>query len=413
MTPADKTYDTIIVGAGLSGLTAASLLNGYDILVLEKENRVGGRVFTIEVNGITCEAGSKFGYDKSYLPFEFKSSEYIPESGKIGLYINDKVITADTVQECLQKAGFNNCAALLQKYCTTGLGDIKTIPEDLLRLLNSFFKVIHPGEIQDYLPVRACDSLVKFETGHYDRGNGELIDELCKKIRQRLLLNAAVSKVKETGECVQVSCMIEGNETIFKTRTAIVATPPPAAQKIVDSSCRSYLDFINSLRGGMGTVLNIIFKSDVFIDFSYIVSPDLPFNTIIKSKNMDNSITIAVYFVAGQANNLAGKSGKSIFEYAIKHIKKMGIGSFNDSDIVGHASYCWDYIGPIISKESYGNWNDEFIHPSDNVALAGDYTYFNSDEKMPYGMASAVSSGIRSSELISRALKKRHSGNEQ
>ncbi len=42
--------DVIIIGAGMSGLSAALVLQdeGIDVLVLEGKNRVGGRVYTIE-----------------------------------------------------------------------------------------------------------------------------------------------------------------------------------------------------------------------------------------------------------------------------------------------------------------------------------------------------------------------------
>ena len=37
-------YDTIIVGSGLSGLNSALKLKNKNILLLEKNNRLGGRV---------------------------------------------------------------------------------------------------------------------------------------------------------------------------------------------------------------------------------------------------------------------------------------------------------------------------------------------------------------------------------
>ena len=45
-------YDVIIIGAGISGLSAADLLvnQGQDVLVLEARDRVGGRTWTIKVN---------------------------------------------------------------------------------------------------------------------------------------------------------------------------------------------------------------------------------------------------------------------------------------------------------------------------------------------------------------------------
>ncbi|MEO0507990.1 MAG: FAD-dependent oxidoreductase [Bacteroidota bacterium] len=48
--PAKEKYDAIVVGAGLSGLQAAILLEeaGMDVLVLEGRKRLGGRVYTLE-----------------------------------------------------------------------------------------------------------------------------------------------------------------------------------------------------------------------------------------------------------------------------------------------------------------------------------------------------------------------------
>ena len=58
-TPASPSYDAeiIILGAGLAGLHAAHLLAaaGRDVLVLEANDRVGGRIYTLPHNGAyTC-----------------------------------------------------------------------------------------------------------------------------------------------------------------------------------------------------------------------------------------------------------------------------------------------------------------------------------------------------------------------
>jgi monoamine oxidase len=53
-------YDTIVIGAGLSGLRTAMLLaeEGQRVLVLEATSRVGGRVFTLDALPGTPEAGA-------------------------------------------------------------------------------------------------------------------------------------------------------------------------------------------------------------------------------------------------------------------------------------------------------------------------------------------------------------------
>ena len=52
-----NTYDVIVVGGGPGGITCAALLakKGVKTLVLEKNDRVGGRPATVISKGFTCE----------------------------------------------------------------------------------------------------------------------------------------------------------------------------------------------------------------------------------------------------------------------------------------------------------------------------------------------------------------------
>ena len=54
-----KRKDVVVVGAGLAGLVAAQDLTaaGLDVLVLDRADRVGGRVVTDEVDGFVVDRG--------------------------------------------------------------------------------------------------------------------------------------------------------------------------------------------------------------------------------------------------------------------------------------------------------------------------------------------------------------------
>jgi phytoene dehydrogenase-like protein len=53
-------WDVIVVGAGASGIGAATLLHKYEgsYVVLEGRKRVGGRVKSVEVDGVEVDLGA-------------------------------------------------------------------------------------------------------------------------------------------------------------------------------------------------------------------------------------------------------------------------------------------------------------------------------------------------------------------
>ena len=55
-------YDLIIVGGGLSGLSLASYLPTYSILILEAEDFIGGRVRSHQLEDVYAELGAIFPF---------------------------------------------------------------------------------------------------------------------------------------------------------------------------------------------------------------------------------------------------------------------------------------------------------------------------------------------------------------
>ena len=107
-------FDTIVVGAGISGSTAARLLHraGQRVVVLEARDRVGGRVWTVRTDGTILDVGASWihGIDNNPLAdavrafgirtAEFTVGSYQPDGRPIAYYspAGIKLSDADAAQ---------------------------------------------------------------------------------------------------------------------------------------------------------------------------------------------------------------------------------------------------------------------------------------------------------------------------
>jgi len=57
------TYDVVVIGGGLAGITTAYMLRDKNILLLEKENRLGGRVESEQIFETTNNIGTQYFSD--------------------------------------------------------------------------------------------------------------------------------------------------------------------------------------------------------------------------------------------------------------------------------------------------------------------------------------------------------------
>ncbi|MBU1231574.1 MAG: FAD-dependent oxidoreductase [Proteobacteria bacterium] len=277
----DRTYDVIIVGGGIAGLTAAFSLADYDLLLLEKEKQVGGRATSGQYQGISYARGTEY-LGKPEAPL----AEII---STLGLTLREIPAPADVVShrgrmffgdygkarlltDNSSLGEFNRFAEKI----LTAYEDYDDIPDTVLRgelqrldtitarqwfaensfapiysdIYNVTFRGLFGANIDEISALSALPELAfDFEgferldedddlaeeykddrnsTGMYsfDRGIAEIPLAIASHLGDRLRTGTTVTAVERTGDLFAVTCAQAGNTRItYRAKAVILATP--------------------------------------------------------------------------------------------------------------------------------------------------------------------------------------------
>ncbi|MCP4218078.1 MAG: FAD-dependent oxidoreductase [bacterium] len=126
-------YDTIIIGGGIAGLSSAYYLKNKSIILLEKENRVGGRTISGSHEGFTYAKGTEYlGEPEDYLARLIADLGLnlveIPEPMDGRYYAGNFYIGYDRMEDMLvhysSQAEFNRFVQLLNSLYNSGYTEI-------------------------------------------------------------------------------------------------------------------------------------------------------------------------------------------------------------------------------------------------------------------------------------------------
>ena len=113
--------NVIVIGAGIAGISAAKKIcddDRFDVKILEASNRIGGRIFTSEIDGIPVDFGATYIHGTEDNVIYELSKQYGLVSGRSDIDIDDDTIDVmntsvhlsngesvpiDIVRRCLRK----------------------------------------------------------------------------------------------------------------------------------------------------------------------------------------------------------------------------------------------------------------------------------------------------------------------
>ncbi|MFZ0320733.1 MAG: FAD-dependent oxidoreductase [Candidatus Sulfotelmatobacter sp.] len=292
--PASARHDVVIVGGGVSGLTAAYRLQHRDFLLLEKEPHWGGNAYAMDYDGSTYATGSAFlAKDESAYhfakeiglePLPVNSSdasiirgELILDTWGDGL---DKLPYATPVRESFKKFKKEmlaiDVAKRREEVYNKSLSDfLKGYPAELKQWWDNFGPSNWGAASEDTAAAVGILALQEMaeESRTDDRytwpgGLGaitrKLANTLQPKYKERLLSGATIVAVVSVKDEVQVTYMLGGELKTVAAKAVIMATPKFITRRIVDGLPEKQSDAMHQIRYIPYPVVNLIFDKPVF-----------------------------------------------------------------------------------------------------------------------------------------------------
>jgi len=392
-------YDVVIVGAGLAGLSAAYALRDRAVLVLEREARPGGRVQTGSSHGVHHDLGAVFAFDPARSPVPLELPPPVCESERIGLHLDGVTHWGGSVQACIAQLGLDAAERGALDDFANGRRDAAALPDRLAQALGAFFRVIHPGLIAEALPERQRDALQRFSVTRHAAGNGQLVDALAAPLGSRLRLSTEVIGIEEKYGLVEIRVRAGERSEVIGARAVICATTGPVAARLMPSMtndrCRVFLE---KSRWGGGTVVALGLRDADLPDFGYLVTPGRRFDTLLLHRGRGGDPDVLYVYYVGTP-----PPSPSLAE-TLADLRELKIGAFRPEQVVFSESRRWEEIGPRISPDSYGRFDEWETRPSERVFLAGDYTFVQPGQVLPYGMDQALASGSAAAQRVEAYL---------
>ena len=437
-------YDTVIIGAGIAGLTAAYMLRDKNILLLEQEDRFGGRVWSEKINEAAYNIGTQYlnEEDNSFIDLvDELGIERITHNvitTPIALYLNDQLypnyfslmnlkVVLDGIRffsNMYQKSKTFYLPSDDPRWQTLAKQNLAELQQgygpEILAIVNSYLKgacVSKPERTSAGMgAVIAMDILYAGELAFVKGGTQKITDAMVDKLDGKVMKGAGVVKVEEKDGIVSTHFQKNGKEHLIKSKTAVMSAPPQIALELIPQLPNWKKESLAKVDFGPITIVSVFLKRSIpwkrwmlmlcnNTTISFIF--DVTFDTE-DDKNEDNPIiyNFIISIPPDETKEIEGflaKSDEEIVTLAINDFKHIMPKADIDEYIIDSKVTRFP-IGELeLSPEYYLELLPQLQKPVGNIHFCGDYSHGQSF------IAGAAYSGMRAA----RALGSRYVASEE
>ena len=430
----DRTFDALIIGAGIAGLAAAHKLvsAGADTIILEANDYAGGRIRTIRYEDVYAEAGALVVTDEEHETLDLLRNldrESLIELGLHGaeIFFGKRIVHLSRID-----AGIGNLKdiASLFRMLRAGLSDGgRTLPlpgpglylayrralrairegsekiefpyqpylhEEADKLsFGQFLDRFHPKlkpffDLQLKVTAGALSDEISLYWGlvtfHWNvqgkffflRGGTSVLPEaIASVLGERLQLGVKVQSVIQTPSAAEVSfaCSCGSTHTI-RARAVVMATPPRIVLDLVKELEPRKRTALAAVRFGAYIPVQLYCRRrfwEKHIRTGYLNSAGLVFADLVDgTREQSGESGVLIAFIGGpEATRLIDAPESEILAEVRRDLKI--IFPDCDSEIIEARVFQWNEAIPYLDPET-GHRLEELRRPQGQIYFCGDYT---------------------------------------